>query len=205
MKVGKIAILLLVLVLFGTCDYVAAGCREGDRYEVNGTSGTVTDCRTGLIWLQNAKCTDTSSGNPNGYLTWSNAMKWVAGLYGDGSGSTICGLSDGSSAGDWRLPTKTEWMAMVVYARYTHVPAFTDPALTNDAGTDKWGASGTSSFTNVVSSHYWSSTTDAGNTTNAWNVNVDYGTMGIDVKANIGYVWPVRGGQSGSFGSLRIE
>ena len=42
-----------------------------------------------------------------------------------------CGLTDGSSPGDWRLPTKAEWDATMA-----HVAALGchSPALTNDAG-----------------------------------------------------------------------
>jgi len=37
----------------------AADCNSGGRYEINGApsaDGTVTDCRTGLVWLKNADC-----------------------------------------------------------------------------------------------------------------------------------------------------
>ena len=101
MTVGKIAVLLAVLVLFGTCAY-AADCNSGARYADN-NNGTVTDCKTRLIWLKNAKCTATSNGiaNPNGNLSWDDAQKWAAGLR-----NGICRLNDRSYAGDWRLPAK---------------------------------------------------------------------------------------------------
>jgi hypothetical protein len=199
MTVGKIAVLMAVfLVLFGTCGYSDADCITGAKYQAIG-DGTVQDCQTGLIWLQNAKCTDTSNSiaNPDGYLTWYDAMEWVAGLH-DG----LCGLSDGSSAGDWRLPTKTEWMAMVAYAYKTK--GYSNPVLTNDEGTGQWGT-GTSSFTNVQSNLYWSATTNAFNTDFAWDVFMLNGYMSCDYKAASLSVWPVRGGRSGSFGTLRIE
>jgi hypothetical protein len=55
----------------------------------------VTDNLTNLIWLKNANC--------DGQKDWNEAETWAANL-----ASGTCGLSDGSSAGDWRLPTKTE-------------------------------------------------------------------------------------------------
>lgn len=192
----KAIVLAVVLVLMGTCAY-AADCNNGGRYEVMGDV-TVQDCRTGLIWLQNANCTDTSNriANPGGYLTWYDALTWVAGI-----GNGLCGLTDGSSAGDWRLPTKTEWMAMVAYANYM---GYTSPALTNAAGTTKWLLNGYA-FNNVQSNGYWSSTTYASNTTFAWGVSMQYGYVYSSDKANSFYVWPVRGGQSGEFGSLIIQ
>jgi hypothetical protein len=50
-------------------------------------------------------------------------------------------------------------------------------------------------FIGVVSDNYWSSTTYADNTTNAWNVNLNNGNVNANNKTNTNYVWPVRGGE----------
>ena len=195
MRVGSIIVLTVVLVSLGTWTY-AADCNNGGRYEDN-TDGTVTDCRTGMIWLKNAACTDTSNGivNPSGTLNWYDALTWTKGL-----GNGLCGLTDGSSAGHWRLPTKSEWMAMVAYAKRFYA----NPTLTNGAGTGRWTSGDV--FTNAQSSYYWSSTTYAPSTTYyAWSVNMGVGYMNVSNLPNYNYVWPVRGGQSGSFDSLFIE
>jgi len=74
-----------------------AGTGQDGNYQLgverfrNNRDGTVTDNFTGLIWLENVGCF--------GLRTWSQALSASNGL---ASGS--CGLSDGSSAGDWRLP-----------------------------------------------------------------------------------------------------
>ena len=47
----------------------------------------------------------------------------------------------------------------------------------------------------VQSNNYWSSTTYADNTDNAWNVNLNDGNVNNDSKTNTNYVWPVRGGE----------
>ncbi len=60
MKAGRILVLTAFLLLFGTWAY-AADCNNGGRYE-NNNNGTVTDCRTGLIWLWNANCEDAAGG-----------------------------------------------------------------------------------------------------------------------------------------------
>jgi hypothetical protein len=196
MTVGKIAVLLAFLVLFGTYAY-AADCNNGGRYE-NNLDGTVTDCRTGLIWLQKAKCTDTSNGidNLGGHLTWDNAMKWVKGLE-----NNLCGLTDNSLAGDWRLPTKTEFMAMITYAKNHSI---LHPTLTNGAGTSVWTAG--DAFTDLqVTGSYWSSTRYASSPDYAWILSPDVGFFSNSTKGGSQYIWPVRGGQSGSFDSLKIE
>lgn len=175
-----------------------------ERYELNSNliypsgDGTVTDCRTGLIWLKNANCTDLSGGveraapgypptaDPNlapGYLKWADANTWVAGL-----GNGLCGLHDGSAPGDWRLPTKTEWMAMVQGARNHH---FSSPSLTNAAGTSQWQDGDI--FANVQSYHYWASTTEG--TDYAWIVRMWDGVVGSYGKTETVYTWPVRAGR----------
>ncbi len=94
----------------------ASSCRNnsGNIY-VNCGNGTVTDKRTGLVWLANANCLGT--------VDWFTAMEFVAGLsdldagFCAAQGLTAahcdCGLSDGSSPGEWRLPSADEWQAMI--------------------------------------------------------------------------------------------
>ena len=157
----------------------------GGRYEDNG-DGTVSDCRTGLIWLKNANCTDTAGEivKGSGSLSWANAGTWAAGL-----GNGLCGLTDGSYAGDWRLPTKTEWMAMVQSAR-KH--GYNSPSLTNAAGTGHWAAGDI--FDTVQSGDYWSGSSVG--TLNAWVVDMNLGSAFNAYKNGFFfYVWPVRSGQ----------
>ncbi len=69
------------------------------RFVANG-NGTVTDNLTGLIWLQNAGCADLHY--------WEDTLSWAASL-----GNGVCGLTDGSSPGEWRLPNILElWSLM---------------------------------------------------------------------------------------------
>ena len=88
MRVGSIIVLTVVLVWLGTWTY-AADCNNSRRDEDN-TDGTVTDCRTGMIWLKNAACTDTSNGivNPSGTLNWYDALTWTKGL-----GNGLCRIN----------------------------------------------------------------------------------------------------------------
>ncbi len=132
---------------------------------VTGTTGIVTDTLTGLIWLRDANCFGVQK-------TWTQALSDANSL---ASGS--CGLSDGSSAGDWRLPNVRERQSLIDYG-------FSDPALPSGHP-----------FTNVQWSGYWSSTTVAGNTTYAWCVSMHNGRVQEVEKSNTRYVMPVRGGQ----------
>jgi hypothetical protein len=135
--------------------------------------GTVADNLTGLIWMKNANC--FGGKNWNAALTAYNALA-------DGT----CGLSDGSAAGDWRLPNIKELHSLVHYGVYA-------PALPNTAGTGKWAEGDL--FTGVQSDNYWSSTTLARYTYRAWVVNFNNGYVYHHDKNNTYYVWCVRGGQ----------
>jgi hypothetical protein len=145
-------------------------------------NGTITDNLTGLIWLKNANCA--------GEVTWADALH-DSNVLGQGS----CGLTDGSSPGDWRLPTRFELESLLTMAHY-------DPAIPNTAGTGKWTAG--DPFVNVPIEYswfssigyYWSSTTDAFNSENAWLVYMKNGRTYYTSKQYGLSVWPVRGGQS---------
>ncbi len=100
------------------------------------------------------------------------------------SGSS--GLTDGSKAGDWRLPNKTELERLIDFAYY-------GPALSNAGGTSQWSEG--NPFVGVQSNYYWSGTTYSHYTTYAWNVHLHNGYVNYDDKSNTYYVWPVRAGQ----------
>jgi hypothetical protein len=134
------------------------------RFVDNG-NGTVTDSLTGLVWLRNANCF--------GVQTWTDALSSTNSL-----ASGTCGLTDGSAAGQWRLPTVNELQSLL-HAQQT------------DMGT--W--LNTQGFSNVQSNGCWSSTTYAPNTTYAWLITMSDGSVSYDSKTNVRYVWPVRAGQ----------
>jgi hypothetical protein len=123
-------------------------CFDNTNRYVNCGNGTVTDTATGLIWLQDAGCL--------GPLTWAEANQAAAALaHGQ------CGLTDRSKPGDWRLPSNAEWNAMVDAAKNHPLLRCTNPALTDDSGSACFGDGSGSSFVNVASNGYWSSTTYA--------------------------------------------
>ncbi|MEQ1731267.1 MAG: DUF1566 domain-containing protein [Vicinamibacterales bacterium] len=153
-----------------------------NRY-VDCGNGTVTDTFTGLIWLKQADC--LGEGN------WVSAHQAVAGLK-----VGACGLTDGSSAGDWRLPTKEEWSATVAIAVSLGCTGPEAPSLTNDAGNDCLKR-GTSSFVAVPMFGHWASTSsDPGTngTQGAWAETLAIGQLYLDAKFLHNSVWAVRGG-----------
>ena len=147
------------------------------RFTDNG-NGTVTDNLTGLIWLKNANCFEKK--------TWVDALTSCNTL---ANGS--CGLSDSSTAGQWRLPNILELESL-------RDIAYDSPALSNDAGTGKWVTGTSSAFTDVKYSTndniYWSSTSYATDGY-AWYMKMDSGTATNMSKGTSNYVWPVRDGQ----------
>ena len=158
----------------------AAGpCFDNANRYVDCGNGTVTDTVTGLIWLRDANCFGLSS-----YATANQAAAGLA--------AGQCGLTDGSSAGDWRLPTKAEWEGTIAEAVAL---SCSNPSLTNDPGTGCLSA-GPTSFTGVQSNWYWSSSANQGLPVFAWVVDLSNGTVFNEGKVvNSLVVWPVRGGQ----------
>ena len=128
--------------------------------------GTVTDNLTGLVWLKNADAFGTR--------TWANALADCAALQ-DGDH----GLTDGSTAGDWRLPNVRELQSLIDYGR-------SFPALPSGHP-----------FTGVWSAGYWSSSADAVSTSAAWNVNLVNGHVNGDHMTSPYRVWPVRCSEDG--------
>lgn len=70
--------------------------------------GTITDNLTGLIWLKNA--------NAGGAMNWADALSYCNSLENGNAG-----LSDGSSAGDWRLPNINELLSLADFSNYNPV------------------------------------------------------------------------------------
>jgi len=82
---------------------------------IDNQDGTLTDNLTGLIWLKNTNCF--------GMMNWESAKLAVKRLKdGDCGPDPALILSDGSSAGDWRLPTMSELCTLIDFGRR-------DPAL----------------------------------------------------------------------------
>lgn len=125
-------------------------------------NGTVYDTVSNLTWLRNADCLSTQG--------WNDAMTKSNNL-----ASGQCGLTDGSSAGNWRLPSVAE------------LRTFYDSGL-------RWNTLSAVVFSNVSGIEaYWSSSSAGGSL--YWGVQFGpYATVdaysGIDGKA-----WPVRSGQ----------
>ena len=135
--------------------------------------GTVTDHLTGLIWLKNAGCLGAS--------VWSNAL-----IAANQLASGACGLTDGSVAGQWRMPNVNELESLVDVSQ-------SNPSL--PAGNP---------FTSVANS-YWSSTTYTAASSNAmvirftdgrWINGLDLGYNDMkDFSANA--AWAVKSGGEG--------
>ena len=153
-----------------------AGTPWPDPRFTDNADGTVTDNLTGLIWLKNARCNDTVGGIAGGTMPWANAITWSNNL-ADGK----CGLSDWSSAGQWRLPNVNE-LESLVNAEQSDISAWLiGQGFTNVQG---WTWS------------YWSSSTYAYNTPqSAWVVELWGGSVNPGVKSSLCFVWPVRAGQ----------
>ena len=130
----------------------------------------VTDHITGLEWQD-----DSEAGTVT--KQWVTQANYYAGNYTDTSGdtaTTYCAnlMLDG---GGWRVPSRVELRSIAEYGRYNPV---INPA-----------------FVNVASNYYWSSTSYANGTYDAWIVDFYLGYQDNDDKNGNRYVRCVRAGQ----------
>ncbi|KJU86234.1 secreted protein containing DUF1566 [Candidatus Magnetobacterium bavaricum] len=115
---------------------------------------------------------------PGTTKTWQQALNYVATM---NSGAGTYGHTD------WRLPNVNE-LQSILNAEQTNVATWL-----NSQG-----------FNNVQSNYYWSSTSNAFDTSEAWVVNMNDGLVYPRNKSFSLYVWPVRSGQFGAFGNSAI-
>ena len=151
------------------------------RFTING-DGTVTDNLTNLVWMENPECLGRFA-YPN--TTWSDAID-AANTMADGQ----CGLSDGSSAGDWRIPNIDELVSLFNFE-------FTGPALPNTSGTGQWADgdpfSGIHGILQGAPSTYWSSTAYSDRTNLLFCATAYDGYILLCGVDTFQYVWMVRG------------
>lgn len=174
---------------------VAVAACDGVRY-VDMGDGTILDCNTSLFWLKDASCSALPGTNEWGMADWDNAMSASASL-----ASGICGLSDGSTAGQWRLPAMAEWCGgwdgsgsgagLCDPALGLINGNYTNPAVGNTAGDGQW--SNGDPFIGLWTSGYWSSTENTGDPTKSWYVEMVDGSIYPALKSfDSALVWPVR-------------
>ncbi|MDD5287229.1 MAG: DUF1566 domain-containing protein [Desulfuromonadaceae bacterium] len=165
------------------------------RFTDNGDQ-SITDNLTGLIWTKDANLMKTrdplftatydGAGFPipeeeGAGATWQQALDYVKKL----NSENYLGHND------WRLPNINELAILVNRGQTNQV------TWLNSQG-----------FSNVQSSVYWSGSTYASYTNGAWVVSMSDGSVdsyyGNKANSRYYYVWPVRAGQSGSFGYLTL-
>ena len=194
-------------VLAGGGEFLAAlqqlventGCHSPtvlfDRFADCG-NGTILDLNTGLFWLKDASCAELPGTNALGRANWQGAKDAAAAL-----GHGACGLTDGSTPGDWRVPEISEWcgswpgtggfdLCDATTGLVNH--SFSNPALGDAAGMGQWSEG--DAFVGAQLGVYWSATVFGAR--DAWAVALEGGgSVDIDDLDGANFVWPVRGGQ----------
>ncbi|MDF1576899.1 MAG: DUF1566 domain-containing protein [Desulfobulbales bacterium] len=147
---------------------------------IDNNDGTVTDTRTGLIWMrctlgQSWNGSDCATGVAETY-TWQSALQAALDVNSDGAGPDGDGQPGFAGHADWRLPNQVE-LGSIVEERCWSPPI--NAAL----------------FPNTPFFWYWSSSPYAGDPGYAWYVGFVYGYDGANYKDYAGHVRLVRAGQ----------
>lgn len=190
---------LLIVVLLAAMPHVTAAAvvqlPETGQLACYSATGSIVPCsgtgqdgedRSGVAWPV-PRFTDNGDGTVIDHLT---DLIWLknAGCIPDGSWNAAlaaagslrngqCGLTDRSVAGSWRLPNVAELESLVSLGAFTPAVIAGHP------------------FTDLHTSMYWTSSTHAHYTANAWSINFYDGTVGGDLKSVTYRVLPVRGGR----------
>jgi hypothetical protein len=178
-------------IVTGTLTLLCAAVFAATNAPVPKTGQTVSrrtgddgDLETGVVW-PNPRFADLSDGTVKDNLTgleWVKAPHALSGNTGTwvwSSAIDFCNNLLYAGHSDWRLPSIKELESLVNCGTY-------NPAL--PAGHP---------FAGVRSNLYWSGTSFAYNTGNAWVVYMYDGYVNFNAKSYPNYysVWPVRGGQ----------
>ena len=151
------------------------------NYKDNG-DGTITDKVTRLMWEK--KSDDGGLHDKDNAYPWSSAVTdtiwdWLDDVNAEGGKGF-------AHHRDWRIPNVKELQSIIDYENFT--PAVASAFNTNCGGNTVFTGSCT------AASNYWSSSTNANNPGNAWNVDFNNGNVNNDDKSNPLYVRAVRGG-----------
>ena len=145
-------------------DLQKGGAWPEPRFTDNG-DGTVADNLTDLVWMKNADAFGT--------CYWTQAL-----VYCNSLSNGMYGLSDGSVAGDWRLPNKRELESLIDLSQ-------NHPCLPAGHSFTNWQAD---------FEYYWTASTFHSDTLYAWILEIEDGTLSVDDRETSDYnhVWPCR-------------
>lgn len=175
-----------------------ARCLDGNvggwRYWDLG-DGTVLDCNTGKMWLQDATCLGTgpwgdtvTPGTVQNKIFFLNngtdfgCAGYPAGRYNDWqlpSMEDLCGLWNATCWGSTNCCTESQGIVDTNFAA---------PAVADSSGSSRWTSG--DPFVGVQLQPYWSASEFDANT--AFVANLDDGFVGNDFKSRAFYGWAVR-------------
>jgi len=142
---------------------------QADRFSRDDTTNIVTDTTTNLQW-QDEPYTQAEEDAYNDNKEEGKVLYWQSAI-------DYCEALELGGKDDWRLPNFNELYYIADRSRYNNAIYL-------------------NSFDNVVSNYYWSSTTYASVSDNAWIVNFNDGDDGNYGKSYSYFVRCVRAGNS---------
>ena len=175
MKFWTLALIATVLVLSSNANAALIERLGGLAYY---------DTEADLTWLADANYAHTSGHSADGFMNWTNANNWVAGLDIAGVtgwrlpsivdvGNDGCNFSaSGGTDCGYNVDTSTSELANLFHNVLGNLAYYN----TNGYGPQpNWGLMNSGPFSNVQPYRYWTSTEYAPNTFNAWTFVMNEG------------------------------
>ena len=156
----------------------------------------------GAINLPKAGQTANYETGDDGFLEM--GVAWPSPRFTDNANGAICDKLTGLMWEQAPSDTERTWTNALTYANDLSLGGHSDwrlpnvnelESLTNAGDEDNSSWLGGQGFSNVQVSYYWSSTTYAPPTANAWNVGMSNGVVHYGNKTVNNYVLAVRSGQ----------
>lgn len=181
----------------------------------NRGGGLVYDDVLNVTWLQDANYAMTLGFDPDGGLSWQEAMDWAASLsYHDGvRGVTYTDwrlpkvdpvngvfynslvMYDGSSDAGWNITSPVSEMSYMYYVNLGNPPLYTPQGSAGCyVGGETTCLENTGPFLNLLPRYYWAETEYVHDTNQAYAFIMTYGMQGAGLKGNQHFAWAVRDG-----------
>ncbi len=176
---------------------------------INNNDGTITQTRNDgsvLMWLTDAKYSQTSGYDADGKMSWNDAQTWITSLNNsthlghtdwrlpkalpvDGVGYDTTLTRDGSTDVGSNITSPNSELAYLFYVELGNLGLYDTSGNSPQAG---WGLSNTDDFQNIQTGYSYWTDSDNGSDFSAFSFGMNHGIQATNLKINEFWGWAVR-------------